>query len=117
MSAVGAGADSTLPRPLRADHPWTQGHHRVARRGRASSLLEVLSRGADLAVAHAAFEAAVAKYPDKRIFARMSAVGAVHKWSIFSCRPLRRCDSAFVIRKGAPCFVFHFYSLRACFVA
>jgi hypothetical protein len=34
------------------------------------SLVEVLGRLADLAVAHAAFEAALAKYPDKRIFLR-----------------------------------------------
>jgi len=34
------------------------------------NLIEVLGRVADLAVAHAAFDAAVAKYPDKRIFIR-----------------------------------------------
>jgi hypothetical protein len=34
------------------------------------SLVEVLGRVADLAVAHAAFDAAVAKYPDKRICIR-----------------------------------------------
>jgi hypothetical protein len=34
------------------------------------NLVEVLGRVADLAVAHAAFEAAVAKYPDKRICIR-----------------------------------------------
>jgi hypothetical protein len=36
-------------------------------------LVEVLGRVADLAVAHAAFGAAVAKYPDKRIFIREKA--------------------------------------------
>jgi len=34
------------------------------------SIVEVLGRLADLAVAHAAFEAALAKYPDKRLFLR-----------------------------------------------
>jgi hypothetical protein len=34
------------------------------------NLVEVLGRLADLAVAHAAFDAAVAKYPGKRIFLR-----------------------------------------------
>jgi hypothetical protein len=34
------------------------------------NLVEVLGRVADLAVAHAAFEAVVAKYPTKRIFIR-----------------------------------------------
>ncbi len=34
------------------------------------SLVEVLGRLADLSVAHAAFEAALAKYPGKRLFLR-----------------------------------------------
>jgi hypothetical protein len=34
------------------------------------NLIEVLARMYDLAVAHAAFEAAVAKYPEKRIHIR-----------------------------------------------
>lgn len=37
------------------------------------NLVEVLGRVADLAVAHGAFEAAVAKYPDKRICIREKA--------------------------------------------
>ena len=44
------------------------------------NLVEVLGRVADLAVAHAAFEAAVAKYPDKRICIRER------------CRVIRRYD-------------------------
>lgn len=37
------------------------------------NLVEVLGRLADLSVAHAAFEAAVAKYPEKRICIREKA--------------------------------------------
>jgi hypothetical protein len=37
------------------------------------NLIEVLGRLADLAVAHAAFQAAANKYPGKRIFLRESA--------------------------------------------
>jgi len=44
------------------------------------NLVEVLGRAADLAVAHAAFAAACAKYPDKRIFLREK------------CRVIRRYD-------------------------
>jgi hypothetical protein len=46
------------------------------------NLVEVLGRLADLSVAHAAFEAAVAKYPEKRIFLRERA------------RVIRRFDEA-----------------------
>ncbi len=34
------------------------------------NIIECLGRLADLSVAHAAFEAALAKYPDKRLFLR-----------------------------------------------
>ncbi len=44
------------------------------------NLVEVLGRVADLAVAHGAFRAAVAKYPGKRIFLRER------------CRVIRRYD-------------------------
>ena len=44
------------------------------------NLVEVLGRLADLGVAHAAFEAAVAKYPDKRICIRQT------------CRVIRSSD-------------------------
>jgi hypothetical protein len=44
------------------------------------NMVEVLGRVADLAVAHAAFEAAVAKYPAKRICIREG------------CRGIRRYD-------------------------
>ncbi|HKD40354.1 MAG TPA: hypothetical protein VKB87_08725 [Myxococcaceae bacterium] len=37
------------------------------------NLVEVLDHVPDLAVAHAAFEAGAAKYPDKRIFLREKA--------------------------------------------
>ncbi len=44
------------------------------------NFVEVLGRVADLAVAHAAFRSAVAKYPGKRIFLRER------------CRVIRRYD-------------------------
>ncbi len=44
------------------------------------NLVEVLGRVADLAVAHAGFRAALAKYPGKRIFLRER------------CRVIRRYD-------------------------
>jgi hypothetical protein len=47
---------------------------------RRDNAIEVLGRLADLSVAHAAFDAALAKYPDKRIFLREK------------CRVIRRYD-------------------------
>jgi len=44
--------------------------HSIDVYGACDNLVEVLGRLADLAPAHAAFEAAVAKYPEKRICIR-----------------------------------------------
>ena len=64
-----------------AHHPGAQGRIRAPRSGRdpaysigvfdeRDNVVEILCRVADLSVAQAAFEAAVANYPDMRIFLR-----------------------------------------------
>ena len=54
-----------------ADRSWVESlRYSVDVFDERDSLVEVLGRLADLSVAHAAFEAALAKYPGKRLFLR-----------------------------------------------